>query len=746
MKKRIHNFLLICLFLVPWSLSAKHIIGGVLTYECLDNGLYEFTLKMYRDCSDPTAGPFDFGAPVSFYKGSDQFPIETIYVSPDVISDLEPEINDPCVIIPPGVCVQEAIYTWQYQFTDWPSTETYTVSYQRCCRNNTITNVVTPGEIGATFTVDILPESQAECNSTPIFDNFPPIVICVNKPLDFLHSATDADGDQIIYELCSPLVGGGLGGAGGPGGANGCNGVIPDPACPPPYDPVQFIPPYTPLNPMGGSPQMTIDPITGQLSGIPTLQGQFVVAVCASEFRNGELMSTIRRDFQFNVASCEPLVAAQVEGDTILADATVLVQACGDDPTVQLENTSILSSSSDEYYWEIQYPDSLYVYDDFEPTFTLPGPGLYEGQFIINPGFSCGDTAKIMIEIFPEVEADFSVYYDTCLAGPVFFTDQSSVDNGEIVSWDWTFGDFNSNESQNPTHIYSDPGTFDVNLVVVDSNGCDDAILQELGYFPAPAFILVAPNATEDCPPAEITFNNLTSPIDASYQTDWDFGDGKTDTLLSPVHIFERPGTYSVSLHITSPIGCEADTVFENLITIAEPPEAGFDFEPKSFSNLNPNIHLMDQSINAVHWDWFISGDLIGTTPEMNYSLPDTGWQEVMLVITHRFGCLDTLSRLIDVVPETRYFLPNAFTPNNDTSNDFFQGAGVFDGIREFYMLIWDRWGGLVFESDDPLEPWNGQAFNTGKLLPDGVYVCWVRYTSPRGEPVEIKGFVTLIR
>ncbi|MEO1711996.1 MAG: PKD domain-containing protein [Bacteroidota bacterium] len=740
MKKRIHWLLLLGLLIGPLAVQAKHIIGGVLTYECLDNGLYEFTLKMYRDCSDPTAGPFDFGAPMSFYQGDDPFPIETIYISPDVISDLEPEINDPCVVIPPGVCVQEAIYTFQYQFADWPSTETYTVSYQRCCRNNTITNILTPGEIGATFTVDILPAAQEECNSTPEFDNFPPIVICANKPIDFLHSALDTDGDQVIYELCSPLVGGGL------GGGNNCNGVIPDPACPPPYDPVQFIPPYTPLNPIGGNPQMTIDPITGQLSGTPNLQGQFVVAVCASEFRNGELMSTIRRDFQFNVASCDPLVSAQVEGDTILADATALIQACSEDPSVSLINTSLLSSSSDEYYWEIQLPDSLLVLEDFEPELTLPGPGLYEGQFIINPGVSCGDTARIQIEIFPEVEAGFSVFYDTCLAGPVFFTDESDVDNSEIVEWSWTFGDQESADAQNPTHIYAEPGEFNVNLIATDTNGCSDALLQNIGYFPAPAFILVAPNATEDCPPAAITFNNLTSPIDTTYQTDWEFGDGQFGTELSPEHIYDRPGTYSVSLHITSPIGCEADTVFENLITIADPPEASFDFEPKSFSSLNPNIQLIDQSLNAVNWNWYINGDLIGTTPEINYNLPDTGAQALTLVITHRFGCLDSLTKFVDVVPETRYFLPNAFTPNNDTSNDFFQGAGVFDGMKNFSMTIWDRWGGLVFETDDPMVGWNGQAFNNGKLLPDGVYVCWVKYTGPRGEPFEIQGYVTLIR
>ena len=126
----------------------------------------------------------------------------------------------------------------------------------------------------------------------------------------FDHSATDADGDQLIYEMCAPLTGGGQGGLGG-GNANGCNGITPDPACPPPYTPVSFInPPYNVVNPMAGNPAVTVNPVNGLLTGTPELLGQFVVGVCVSEYRNGQLLSRISRDFQFNVANCEPQVEA----------------------------------------------------------------------------------------------------------------------------------------------------------------------------------------------------------------------------------------------------------------------------------------------------------------------------------------------------------------------------------------------------------------------------------------------------
>ena len=116
------------------------------------------------------------------------------------------------------------------------------------------------------------------------------------------------------------------------------------------------------------------------------------------------------------------------------------------------------------------------------------------------------------------------------------------------------------------------------------------------------------------------------------------------------------------------------------------------------------------------------------------------------MIVTHESGCQDSLTQIIDVVPKVTYFLPNAFTPNSDNVNDFFRGKGFFDGMENFRLSIWNRWGELVFETSDPSEGWNGRKKNTGSLSPNGVYVCLVSYTGPRGGDFELKGFATLIK
>ncbi|NBC09602.1 MAG: hypothetical protein GVY26_20610, partial [Bacteroidetes bacterium] len=230
--------LLLLLFALALNqLQARHIIGGVMTYECLGNDEYEFTLKVYRDCNCTECAEFDDPAYIAVYNCDD---CEEESQSNPFIS-LDAFVQDIQLVAPPDypcleepdVCVQEA--TYRFQFTLPASNESYHIAYQRCCRNQTVTNLLQPGNQGSTFSVEITPEAQDVCNNSPVFDEFPPTVVCANEPLVFDHSATDADGDQLVYSLCASQDGGenNL----GTGLYETCIGARPNPACPPPYEP-----------------------------------------------------------------------------------------------------------------------------------------------------------------------------------------------------------------------------------------------------------------------------------------------------------------------------------------------------------------------------------------------------------------------------------------------------------------------------------------------------------------------------
>ncbi|MEZ4986640.1 MAG: PKD domain-containing protein [Saprospiraceae bacterium] len=176
---------------------------------------------------------------------------------------------------------------------------------------------------------------------------------------------------------------------------------------------------------------------------------------------------------------------------------------------------------------------------------------------MLNENTNCGDTATIIVNLYPEIEADFSFVYDTCVADVVTFTDLSQTGACCLTGWDWAFGDGQQSTQQNPIHLYNIPGSLPVTLTVRDTNQCEDQITRLLDYFPVPALIVIAPSEVLACEPASIFFDNLSFPIDSTYDIIWTFGDGASSTVISPTHIYDTPGTYTVQVAITSPIGCK---------------------------------------------------------------------------------------------------------------------------------------------------------------------------------------------
>ncbi|MEK7255214.1 MAG: gliding motility-associated C-terminal domain-containing protein, partial [Bacteroidota bacterium] len=100
----------------------------------------------------------------------------------------------------------------------------------------------------------------------------------------------------------------------------------------------------------------------------------------------------------------------------------------------------------------------------------------------------------------------------------------------------------------------------------------------------------------------------------------------------------------------------------------------------------------------------------------------------------------------VDVEPKVTFFMPTAFSPNEDTVNELFRGNGFTRGVTNFKLEIWNRWGEKIFETSDPAEAWNGRVNNADRAAQPGVYICLVSFTEPRGKSFEYKGYATLIR
>jgi len=442
--------------------SATHVIGGEVYYECLDpaTGFYRFTVKLYRDCYNGVPF-FDDPIFVSVYDKNDNLVIKfNMALPPD--DTLDNNTYNVCLYSPPDICVHEAVYQEDFFL---PPGEFY-MTYQRCCRNVIIQNIVNPSSVGFGFDIKIPDSTEALCNSSPYFNNYPPTIICLNEPFTYDHSATDPDGDSLVYYLCAPND-----------YSTGSLGIIPDPPGPPVvhFD-VPYLGVYDSLYPIWAPvDSFKIDPVTGWMTGTPTLPGNYVVAVCATEYRDSVKLSTNKRDFQFNIAAClsDPLLGFTSEPD----------------PCDNLKiNFTYTGKPVESFFWDfgvdtIDSDTSIFK----DPTYTYPDTGTYPVVLVVNQDYTCADTLSIDVTPPNPLRADFS-WTKVCPWNTVFFQDQSDTNayTGPITGWTWIYGDDDSSYIQNPSHIYADTITYATSLIITTANNCVDTGNLNVNFYPIP--------------------------------------------------------------------------------------------------------------------------------------------------------------------------------------------------------------------------------------------------------------------
>ncbi len=271
-----------------------------MSYQCLGGDNYRVKLVLYRDCFAGGAA-FDsadsslFVGTVTLYEGDSTTPLlvngsDQINLDPPEVSPITQVNSGNFCQSPNGnLCLEQGVYL--FDVTLPVTNEPIHVVYQRCCRAWASTNIVDPGITGMTFAITITPAARNVCNDSPDFDKNP--MVCAflpNSSFHYDHSAVDLEGDSLVYSFCTPFTGGGPNTA----NATGPGGVAPNPDMPPPFEPIVFDTLYSAFVPIPGNPPYGIDPSTGEVTGSPNIPGAFVYGICVDEYRNGQLLSTVR--------------------------------------------------------------------------------------------------------------------------------------------------------------------------------------------------------------------------------------------------------------------------------------------------------------------------------------------------------------------------------------------------------------------------------------------------------------------
>lgn len=530
-----------------FNVQASHIVGGEIYYDYLGNNNYQFYISVYRDCNSTGAG-FDSPLGLGVFNESNQL-INNVQVQYTGLTNVPVVFNNPCVTPPNNICTQHSLYTVILNLP--PSNGGYTISYQRCCRGPNITNIVNPDDTGFTLTCRVPGSANNfHINSSPRFNDYPPLLLCNNEDLVFDHSATDPDGDELVYSFVTPFAGG------------TAFAPAPNPPPPPNYPNVIWSGGNSANNPLGPGSTINIDPATGLLTASPNLTGLYVVGIRVQEIRNGVVINQTMRDFLFRVFNCQLQIEAILPTQPQLSTFT---SYC-DGFEIHFENNSNTSNSPfpPTYSWDFGVPGiTTDVSTDFEPSYTYPSAGQYFATLVVNPGLPCTDTAIMEIVVGPPFDVEYTSEDSLCFDANSF-NFQGITDGPAGTELFWEFGG-----GANPP-IATGMNVNNVNFattgfipveVYAEFFHCEATYIDSVYIFPEPIAGMIYPDTVE-CKGLVIDFIN-DSQNGINYL--WDFGLAGTSAEVNPTVTFPGPGTYDIQLITNSSPLC-GDTITETIV------------------------------------------------------------------------------------------------------------------------------------------------------------------------------------
>src|SRR5690554_1459680 len=486
-------------------------------------------------------------------------------------------------------------------------------------------------------------------------------------------------------------------------------------------------------------PQPNINIITGisdNCSSSPTVT--FVSETSDGNVCNGELLTRT-----YNVTDgCGNSVDLI---HTITIDSyTPTFTVTGTDPTMCDGSDGIITISglapSTDYTLNYNNGSDENITSDVNGQYMITGlpSGSYTDFTVADANCpSCSTTENITIILSNNNIPTVNAGQDQSICEGETITLTADNPDGATITWDNGVVDGESFEPPTGTTVFTATAT--------TNNGCSSTsqVVITVHENPTPLFEV---NEPLGCSPHDVKFTSNTSSTDSCF---WDFGDGTTSTECGTVaHTYTQSGEFTVNLVVTDVNGCEGQSTMTDYIQTIPPPNASFVASPATTYLPYTEVEFINESTNSSGYLWdFGDGSAYQTYENINHTFPNNspGIYEVILYADNNV-CTDSTSMIITIKhPLISYEIPNVFTPNGDGSNDFFKIINPL-GIKTFSVTILNRWGNVVYESNDIEFLWNGTIHNNGTSCNDGVYFYKMHFTDYSDEEYNEHGYVHLSR
>ncbi len=358
----------------------------------------------------------------------------------------------------------------------------------------------------------------------------------------------------------------------------------------------------------------------------------------------------------------------------------------------ELSFTDLSTGAITEWLWD--FGDGV-TSAEMEPTHVFTASGTFTIILTVTDGDGLTDSYSDTYVVRPPV-ADFAVSPTISCAVPsvLFFTDLSSFPD----TWFWNFGDGSTSTLQNPVHVYTTAGNYEIKLTVTDTNfGCVDTLSRTVQISTVNAQI-GGPIGEFGCGPLTVTFENESTNTGAGVLTDylWDFGDGTSSTEFEPTHVYDEPGIYTVSLTATNSLGCTGTDINTNYVQVIGP-DVNFGWDTTFAECPDLLVSFTDSTIFGapiVAWDWTFGDGGTSSFQNPEHTYTDYGSFTVALTVSDIDGCSRTLTLADLILIE-------------DTESPIFTDcpASVIEPLSASCNFELPEYAASIFSSDNCTEP-----------------------------------------
>ncbi|MBL4755926.1 MAG: PKD domain-containing protein [Flavobacteriales bacterium] len=390
-------------------------------------------------------------------------------------------------------------------------------------------------------------------------------------------------------------------------------------------------------------------------------------------------------------------------------------------------------------------PPYTYLWDDDSAQTDASAVNLAGGTYnvMVTDTIGCDTSISVTIALDSILTLVFSAP-DTVCAGA------NSMISVTVTGGDGNYAYLWSEGSTSDTVTINIDTTTTYVLTVSDSCAQQEKDSVTVAVYPY-APIGISPLFDSGCGEVTVLLSDTVSKPPGSFYF-WDFGDGNTSNAAAPNHTFANAGTYNVVLTVTFQSGCTLSSSGGNYITVYPLPAVTCSADPMITDIRDPDISFnSNSSASSYSWD-FGDNDASQAEDTVHY-YPDTGTYNVILTVTDTNSCENTCAFTILITPYYELEIPNGFTPQPNgpsggqydptaLNNDIFYP--FTDYVEQFHMMIFNRWGEMVFESTDIKIGWDG--YYRGNLSQQDVYTWKIKIKYVDGHVIEQIGDLTLIR